>query len=117
MANGPTYTDIEGSAGIKYCKKLREERRKRLPAKLRNNHANTAESTGNEITVEIWETRETDSEFLAFYRHAIEPDTKKLAEFRELINSSDAPQWWGGIEDEYRPSTKIRQGGPKLWNS
>jgi Reverse transcriptase (RNA-dependent DNA polymerase) len=97
----PTYADVTGSAGVKYRKRVREERQKRLPAKLRDNHANAAEYTGNEVTVEVWETSETDAEYLAFYGHAIDPDTKKLAEFRELIQSSDAHHWWEGMEDEF----------------
>jgi Reverse transcriptase (RNA-dependent DNA polymerase) len=96
-----TFADATGSAGIRYRKMLRQERQRRLPEKLRNNHAHAAEATGNETTVEIWETRGTDAEYLAFYGHAIDPDTKKLAEFRELINSSDAPHWWKGMEDEF----------------
>jgi hypothetical protein len=74
----PTYADVTGSAGVKYRKRLREERQKRLPAKLRDNHANAAEHAGNKTTVEIWGTSKTDAEYLAFYGHAIDPDTNKF---------------------------------------
>jgi hypothetical protein len=58
----PTYSNVMGSAGVKHCKRLRAERQKRLPAKLRDNHANAAKYTGNKFTVEIWETSKTDAE-------------------------------------------------------
>lgn len=96
----PTFAEVTGNAGKKYRKKLREQRQRRLPEKLREHHADNAEITENAITVEIFRV-ESDAEYLAFYGHAVDPDTKKLAEFRELIKSSDAPLWWEGMEDEF----------------
>jgi hypothetical protein len=43
----------------------------------------------------------SDTEFLAYYGHAVNPDTKKLAKYHELLHCSDAPKWIGGMEDEW----------------
>jgi Reverse transcriptase (RNA-dependent DNA polymerase) len=64
---------------------------------MRENHA-----THTEFVYHVYKaSAETDAEYLAYYGHAINPDTKKLAEYHELIKSSDAPRWIEGMEDEW----------------
>jgi Reverse transcriptase (RNA-dependent DNA polymerase) len=86
-----TYKQLTGTTGAKY---RRTERRKHIPVKLREDHA-----------THVWHiiraSAETDAEFLAYYGHAVNPDTKKLAEYHELLRSSDAPKWIEGMEDEW----------------
>jgi hypothetical protein len=64
------------------------------------NAAETAKIDDIELTWELWGVPETIQEFVAFYGHAVNPDTKKLAEYRELINSTDAQHWVKAMEDE-----------------
>jgi Reverse transcriptase (RNA-dependent DNA polymerase) len=99
----PTYADLTGDAGRKY----RKERKKHVPVKLRENHATYAAKylaartpSPEELQWEIVGVPETGAEFVALYGHAINPDTNKLAEYRELIKSSKKGVWVMAMSDE-----------------
>jgi hypothetical protein len=80
-AEPTTFKEMTGARGAKY---RRTQRRKHVPVKLRNDHAmhvyHIMQSSAN-----------SDAEFLAYFGHAVNPDTKKLAEYHKLLRSTDAP--------------------------
>jgi hypothetical protein len=90
-AEPTTFKELTGARGAKY---RRTQRRKHIPVKLRDDHA-------THVYHIVRSSAETDAEFLAYYGHAVNPDTKKLAEYPELIRSTDAPKWIEGMEDEW----------------
>jgi hypothetical protein len=85
-----TYKEMTGARGAKY---RRTQRKKHIPVNLCDDHA-------THVYHVMRSSANSDAEFLAYYGQAVNPDTKKLAEYHELLCSTDAPKWIEGMEDK-----------------
>jgi hypothetical protein len=102
----PLYLDISGTRG----KKLRQQNRKRnKPELFRENEAAIATeapiaaptAAPAPVYLKRDEVPGMPTEYFACYGHAINPDTKTIADYPTLIKSSEAQHWIGAMEDEW----------------